>query len=50
MGDVALKKPSQPFTCVENVAGLAKMLGVPEDSLSCVEMMQDTLCGVSGCV
>jgi hypothetical protein len=50
MGDVALKKPSHPFSCVDNVAGLAQMLGVPkEDALFYVIMVQDTLCVVSGC-
>jgi hypothetical protein len=49
-GNVALEKPSPPFSCVDNVAGLAQILGVPKDVLFCVEMMQDTLCGVSRCI
>jgi hypothetical protein len=50
MGNVALEKPSHPFSSVDNVARLAQMLGVPKDALFCVKMMQDTLCGVSGCI
>jgi hypothetical protein len=49
MGDAALGKPTHPFSCVDNVRGLAQMLGVPKDALFCVKMMQDTLCVVSGC-
>jgi hypothetical protein len=33
MGDVALEKPSHPFSCVDNVAELSQMLGATKDSL-----------------